>query len=409
MVNSHRFGSGTPPPSDISFAVQDIATGTATGSTSYTSATITGLTPAATLLMGSIHAIANDPGETPTASMTWGIIQDTLDYNLTNKSADNVASTDNVRDSSSVSFPYYLFDAGGSGVEIATGANISGGLSLNYSTNDATDRRAMSVSFAGSNVSAKAGIIPLGTGTTAITVSGVGFQPDAIILLGNNDDMDTGTAIFQCTFGVATADGTQRSVSWRELHAATSGAPSQNISTTAGAGQNSGGGTASEIVIGGFGADGFTATPSASQGSDDLLYLALKFTGGACKIVDLTTPTSTGSSTISGAGFTPRFALVVITNLEAVDSVAGTTSDLQSGLGISFVGDEQWATSWRIDSGADPTDTASQCSNAAIMGPSATDCDAILASFTAWTSDGMTVNYSAVQGTAKKGFVLFIE
>jgi hypothetical protein len=45
----------------------------------------------------------------------------------------------------------------------------------------------------------------------------------------------------------------------------------------------------------------------------------------------------------------------------------------------------------------------------AIMGASATDCDAIKGTFTAWTSDGVTLNLSATQGTAKKGFILFVE
>jgi hypothetical protein len=32
-----------------------------------------------------------------------------------------------------------------------------------------------------------------------------------------------------------------------------------------------------------------------------------------------------------------------------------------------------------------------------------------MATFAAWTSDGVTLNYSAVQGTGKKGFILFVE
>jgi hypothetical protein len=32
-----------------------------------------------------------------------------------------------------------------------------------------------------------------------------------------------------------------------------------------------------------------------------------------------------------------------------------------------------------------------------------------LATWTSFDSDGMTVNYSAVQGAGKKGFILFVE
>ncbi len=405
MIYFSNFAASAPAPADIAFAVQDVATGTATGSTSYTSATITGLTPAATLLIGSVHAIANDPNETAEATFSWGTFDGSSQMQIGARSRDNQASTSVARRASAAR-AFEVVDGVGTQIKVATGSHVSGGFSLNYSTNDATDRRAMAVSFAGANITAKTAAIALGTGTTAIDVNTVGFQPDAVIFYGHCDS--TNTAFMSYTFGFATADGTQRGVIAVENNAAAAGAPIQAIRTDSVGGQVASAALTYKLTVSDFDASGFSITPNASAGSDNINYLALKFTGGACKIVDFTTPTATGSSTIIGAGFTPRFALVVLTNLEATDTHVAT-SDLQSGLGIAFVGDEQWATSWRIDSGADPTDTASQCSNAAIMGASATDCDAILASFTAWTSDGMTVNYSAVQGTGKKGFVLFIQ
>jgi hypothetical protein len=44
----------------------------------------------------------------------------------------------------------------------------------------------------------------------------------------------------------------------------------------------------------------------------------------------------------------------------------------------------------------------------ALLGASGTTTAAISATLVSFDSDGMTLNYSAVQGTGKKGFVLFI-
>lgn len=340
---------------------------------------------------------------------SWGILQGTNQHCVQLWSATGRSSNTFVARRAFSDRVGFVSNAGG-GVTVlqATASAIADGIAVTFTGNQSAYRLGY-LAFAGSDTQAKSGVIALGTGTSAITVSGVGFQPDVIILMSHNDDIAAGeTNLLQGTFGFATSDGTQRSVGWVEVNSETTGKPWQALLTDCGAQAKLNTNSSQKMVIGGFGSDGFTVTPSTSQGSDDLIYLALKFTGRAVKIIDFTTPTSTGTQSITGVGFTPQAAIVVLTNLEAVDSQSATSTDQQGGLSISLLGDEVLSTSWRIDSGASVTSTGSQSIVGSVIGPSAIDEDAAIAT-AAFTSGGMTLNYSAVQATGKKGFILFIE
>jgi hypothetical protein len=211
---------------------------------------------------------------------------------------------------------------------------------------------------------------------------------------------------------VALSDGTQRCVFGSEASAADPSAVYQAIRTIYAGGQvdPTSGNFSYGLTIDSFNSDGFSITASASAGSDDVAWLALKFGGRQVTLLDYTSPTTTGNHAITGVGFEPQFALLFLTNLEAVDpSFPITASDLMAGLSICAIGDEQWANAVRVNNGEATTDTASQSLNVAVLGPSATACDAIKATLTSFDSDGLTLNYSAVQGTAKKGFMLCIQ
>lgn len=416
MIFFGNFGvSG--PTTDVVFAVQDFATGSATGNLDVTSGTLTGITPKAVLTIATAQTVAAGSSETAESAFGIGLSDGSRPRVGSMKSQDNVASTNNFTRGNTIDINTMV--AGSATVEAASASFISGGVRYNFTTNDATSRKAVCLAFAGADVSVRTDSINLGTGTSAIDVTAPGFEPNVVFYLcvgvtGANFGAATSTSDSQMSFGIATWDGTtlvQRSVFHAEADGIADGAPFTSLSTSFVGGQlgATGAGLVYSLTASAFDSSGFSITPSANAGSDNLGYMALKLTGRRAKLVDITTPTSTGSSTISGAGFTPRLAVVVLTNLEALDSYPGATSDNQCGLAISLVGDEQWASSIRADSGAATTDTASNCQNVAILGPSATNTAAISATFTAWTSDGMTVNYSAVQANGKKGFVLFVE
>jgi hypothetical protein len=174
---------------------------------------------------------------------------------------------------------------------------------------------------------------------------------------------------------------------------------------------NAAGSLTYDVTVSNFSGSGLDVTASADTGSDRLSLLALKLNNRKFKLVDYTSPTSTGDQGITGVGFTPQFALLVLSNLDAADPTFPiSTSDLMSSLCIASIVDEQWAVSTYIDSGAATTSTSSYSKNQAVSLPTAfnfsTGLQATLASF---ESDGMTLNYSAVAATGKKGFILFVE
>lgn len=398
------------PASSVTIAVQDwTATNSTTVDQDVTTSAMSGLTPKAALLINSLHLSTNDPGETATASFMMGVQANSAAAAYT-MSRDNLSNTGTLRGAYNNRCLQGI-TAGSTLSPAATGTLITEGIRLNYSAT-ITNQRGQVVLFGGDDVQAHSGIVSLGTGTSAITVSGLGFQPDVVIIFGCCGDFaNGGTNAFGYTFGFATSDGAQRCVMGAEPDNAVDGRPYQIIRNDAVAGQvgNNGSGLTYKVTLSNFGSDGFDATPSASAGSDEVAYLALKFGGRAAKIVDFDTPTSTGGASITGVGFTPQFMLAVLTNLESVNNAATASDDLQSGLGISFIGNEQWSTTIRIDSGAATTDTGSNMKGNAIMGANATSTAAIIASLTNFDSDGAVLNYSAVQGAAKKGFALAIQ
>lgn len=381
-----------------------MGTGTAAG---FTDASVFGgATPNAAFVICTNQQAADDPAESPHAVLSIGAADASSNDRSAGTSSNSGAASTSVFRRSDTSHSIRPVRSGGVNIQ-GNGDPVVNGFS--WTSTSSTNVRTMASIFDADD--AAVGTISLGTGTSAIAVA-CGFEPDLVILFGDNGPFDTNASFFGLSFGIALNDGTQRMVGWAEANNAAAGAPFQGISTSAAGGQvDATGGLAYSVVIGGFGPTGFTATPSSSAGGDELGYLALRFADRNVALVDFDTPTATGSASITGASFTPSYAMIVTTNLETVNSFAGFTSDLQSGLGISFVSvNDQTAASWRIDSGADPTSTASYCQDGvSVIGASATSCQAIKATFGSFVSGGISNSYSAVQGSAKKGFALFIE
>lgn len=401
-LTGNGFYGSAPPP----LAFDGFSTGSGTGSKDYTIAALGSVTPKAAFLVGTNQLVSSEPNEQADTSFTFGVITAAGQAACFSFSQDDLANT-NCKSNSRTDRALLIHDD-----NTASGALIAGGINLDFGVNN-NDKRFTAAFFVGEDITATSGTIALGTGTSPIAVN-TGFEPDVVILFGEHGTFDNTpvTTGMKYQFGVAANDGsaTQRCVVCSEEDGQAAGEPYQSLLTDCALGLNSQttGAIAAKGVVGGYSGSGFTLTPTASLQSRVAAYLALNFGGRAFKLMSFDTPTTTGNHSITGVGFRPSFALAVVTNLEAVDT-SGATSDLQSGFGIGFISDYYaWSNAWRIDSGADPTDTASQTSNVALMGPSATDCDAIRASFVSFNADGMTLNYSATQGNAKKGFVLFV-
>lgn len=409
-----RVASG--PTGDVTIAVQDFETGGDGAKTlSVTTSALGGATPKAVMVLSTGQLIVNDPSETNNALISLGV-RTSAEQRYVLALSENASPASNSANQSGDGYILRNITSS-SGTSVVRGTSsslVADGIEIGLITNS-SDRRGAIVAFAGDDSSADAGTISLGTGTSAITTT-VGFEADVVLLFGVNVVADSGNRSgFAITIGIAVNDGsaTQRCISMCEAdNDAAGGNPKQAILTGVASQQinPADGSDAYRVVVDNFTSTSFDVTPNASAGNDGLIYLALNFGGRQFALKDFTTPTSTGNQSITGVGFHPQIALLFLTSLEGVDpSFPLATSDLMSALTISAIGDEQWSGTIRMDSGADPTEAASNMQNKAIQGSNATSTAAILATLVSFDSDGMTLNYTAVEGTAKKGFALFIE
>jgi hypothetical protein len=362
------FGVPAGPTTDVVFAVQDFVSGTSTGVQTFTSPTITGVTPKGVMILSPYQLVADEPGETGIMGCVIGFVQSTNDVNGRAWSQDNTASTNAAKYFNNNQALSGL-NLTGTGAKAATGQTASGGVELNYSTNTDNTRNVFTA-FAGADCSAFVGSRDLGTGTTAQDIATVGFLPDVVLAVFTAATTSgSNSADMFHSFGIAAYEGgtyPQRCMTWAENDASAAGAPFMSLLTTRGGARISeaNGTLVHDLLFNDFDASGFSITCNASAVNADVVYMALQFTGRQHKLVDFDTPTTTGSHSITGAGFTPRYALIVITNLEVVDDTASrATSANQGGFSVSTVAsDEQWSVSYRIESGALTTNTGTQMS-----------------------------------------------
>lgn len=164
-----------------------------------------------------------------------------------------------------------------------------------------------------------AGVVDLGTGTTAIDVTAPGFKPDIIFGISHGNAAGTlplASASFNPGFGVWINDGanTQR---WagRATSDNLADIPVNSwLSDVYVGGQNGGalvpGGSLSYgLTLNDADSSGFSITPSISTGSDCWFYLAVKVTGMNLKLFNISIPTS-GDFTTTTPNFQPDFGLI---------------------------------------------------------------------------------------------------
>lgn len=401
---------GENPGSRV-YAVKIGTTGTATGNQDYTTSQLAGLTPKVIYGQMSRHAVSADPSEDAYAGIDLASITAAsgLDSGFfCNNGVTTGATTGGRFGNRPAGTTFLTLVNSGAGTDKSSSLTslLTEGVRLNWTTNSATDRRLGLMFFAGTGLTAYTNVVNLGTGTSAIDVTGPGFAPDCLIVHSNAAGMSGLVQDAGQTIGFATKDGTQRCVTFKEAVGTTS-APYMILKTNAPMAAM-GTGLFYTAPVSDWDANGFSITPSNPAGSDRMGYIALKLAGGQAKIIDLTVPTSSGNQSITGVGFRPQAAIIVVTNLEAVDNDTGAASDLQCGYGIAFIADKVVSSVYRIKNNVSPQETRSLTKEGVILGPSNTSCEATSGTFVSWDADGMTINWTAVQAAGKKGFILFL-
>lgn len=270
--------------------------------------------------------------------------------------------------------------------------------------------------FWGDDVDIDLAIIGLGTGTSQITVTGVGFQPDALVVWGGANTFSSTTDAFGW-MGVAERNaGTpqMRTIIRQSDSGVTAGpTPIQEIvNDKIGGFMNTTGSLGWSLTLDSIDSDGYKVTPSASTSNTNLCVFAIKVTGRRMKIIDINTPTSTGVTNHTGAGFEPGTAIGCMSSLQALNTIENDTEKASS---ISFfAADEdlnEVSAAMSENAASDPSACKNWCGtdHTIRIGSNNSTLNKVVGALQPWDSDGLSVNYTAVDSVANIGFALLIE
>jgi|GEM_PF-1194912 len=244
------------------------------------------------------------------------------------------------------------------------------------------------------------------TGTESYT--GLGFHPTALIVWAGKfsttplDQTTNGNGLF----GVATSSSERGMIAWRNLtnsnpQVAKRRQSTQRIlSTTT---------TFTEADFASFDSDGFTLNFTTAGGNADVFYyLALR--GPQVKVSSFNQATSTGNQSITGAGFTPKAAIMMSAN-----DVSANNDAAQAHARASFgwaTGTSERASLWIGETdNVSPTVASRNLDRTKLikmMTEGASPTVNAAADHVSFDSDGQTINWTTADGTARQIIVLWI-
>lgn len=249
-------------------------------------------------------------------------------------------------------------------------------------------------------LSMKQGKFTVTAGTGNKVVTGVGFQPIAVMLLSDSATAEGITADLQGSLGWFTGSGAQsRSVFWKS---------DDNAATTQTFRAYSASGlvraSSNVLTFVSFDAGGFTLNAATDQ-TVDLYYLAL---GGSdltnALVGEFTSPGATGNQDITSVGFQPDVVLLMAATLTVTSDSAA--SGLQISLGAATSSSARWAFAINAANGVSMTTTVDamrhQRTDACILGLTNTATIDMQADFVGMLSNGFTVNWTDLPGTASQ-------
>lgn len=290
----------------------------------------------------------------------------------------------------------------------ATAATITDGVRLTWADAPPSAYLVTAVMFNASMFSncTVGTLTPNASVDAAASVSGLGWQPDLILAAYAGS-----TTSARTSFGMALNDGgiVQYAAGQASTTAlATSSVTSAMMSTRLAFNALSFS-TVASYELTSFDSGGFTLTTRDNTASvNDVYYLAAKLAVGAsAKLATCTSPTSTGSHSCTGAGFTPTGAIMSHTAAAALDTLESDGDAEVYGLS-AFTSTTQSFSGISDDDNVAAANTASMTSiNPIRMIKDAADY--MVATFTGWQSDGVDLNYTTTNGTARYRAVLFLK
>lgn len=246
----------------------------------------------------------------------------------------------------------------------------------------------------------------LGTGTSAIDITAPGFEPDIVFGLANGGTTNAAHAIQ--SFGCAVNDGadTQGCLSYSGRDGVTTSVVCGSLRNNRFLTQTFNDAESWNLTIGSYDASGFSVTPSASAGSDTLLYLALKFDNSPDISLDfLDGPTATGDHATTAPGFEPDFGMLFMSDNTTANTVQGI-----DGWGVySFDATNDYSNSVANQDGVGTTVSRSLSSSGKIRDFDGAAADKHVGTFSSFDATGYTLNFpTTVPATASKWMALTV-
>ena len=284
-------------------------------------------------------------------------------------------------------------------VAVAPGGN---GIRLTVSYSDSGVSRYVTAILIKGTLNVGVVDVNLGTGTSAIDVTSLGFRPDLLFAIGTGAASDTLLTHGIASIGFAHNDGTTTTQGfvgvWSEDNVATT-----DTGAYVGASHIGGqvfNGTATWLAsVSDFDANGFSITPSANAGSDVLYILALELADANDAYVGVVdSKTTTGTQAYTGTGFTPQVVGLLQTRCTATGTVARTNS-----LAIGATdGTRSRVVSARDQDAVTTSSSDSESADSVILIRNGDGTDDAAAAYSSFDSDGWTLNYSDGSASVRK-------
>ena len=274
------------------------------------------------------------------------------------------------------------------------------GFTLNFSTSTSTSRIHY-IALAGAdltNADVSIYTCPATTGTQAYT--GVGFQPDGLLIFGNDENtLDASQSTGFISVGMASSP-TERGCSsgYHQHNQGTSNTFRHQVTNAVLNTLNASGTTNNTADLDSFDADGFTLDFSVVNSGK--YFVAISMKGPEFKVGTETQKTSTGTKATTGIGFTPvaMFASSVAdTAGAAVSADARFSFGMTAGTTESYMGDTSTdnVTTTEVAFRSQTNDFIGMLSG----GTPTVDAEASVSSLDA---DGFTLNWGTADATARE-------
>ena len=285
-------------------------------------------------------------------------------------------------------------------------AFIANGIRINVTTAPAAPIWCIVQLFAGDGITAKVdSFIPNATQDLSVTPS-VGFQADIVYMASaDNGRTDTQTSYIINSFGAAVRGGSQGSVMHNCANGQTTTSDSGNTANNRVVQDNN-----ATYEITAFGATDFTiytrdAAPTANR---YLGYLAIKIVGGSVALKFIDGATSNGNKAYTGAGFLPT-AVEVFGNQAAAYNTNYTTGEVATMFDYIKDSNAQNSILWGEQDAVTTSNTFVRQQSGSLYHLDENQALQHQATWVSFDADGMTLNYSTSNGTARKFIAIYIE